>query len=193
MAVNIDVEMTLAIDIEWIEENLAIIDESIERLQACRINLNTRLSAIKEEKDSLKIGEFTWKELLDANGTQISHNKLIKRLNEFCLGGLDSIGYWPDTQQRAIQVKIFKGASTTKLVNIHSGLLAILPHITTNEDGYRQINLMEHTLSEFYSWTIGVLGYNADSETHILQNNYEYKKFPTLMDALIYCKKHHWY
>lgn len=185
--------MQLSVDIEWIEKNLATIDEAIGRLQDCRINFNAKLSALKEERDLLKVEEFTWIDLLDANGTQISHHKLKERLNAFCLGGLDSIGYWPDTQQRAIQVKLIKGASTTKLANIYSGLLTILPHITPNEDGYRQIDIIEHTLSEFYSWTIGVLGYNADSETHILQNNYEYKRFPNLMECLVHCKKHHWY
>lgn len=103
-------------------------------------------------------------------------------------------GYYPFSDQKAIEIMLYKGRNDN-LNYVYNSLIKILHLVKPmNKDGDKRFKLFEHTLSEY---GIFYLRYTASGEWILSKTTYgreqEIEKWDNLMEALIYCQKHHYY
>ena len=108
--------------------------------------------------------------------------------------GLWVSGYYPFSEQNAIEIMLYKGAEDN-LEQTYESLNVILPFIKPiNEEGDRRFKLFEHTLSEWgvYDLRLSKEGVWTLNKTTYGREKVE-KTFENLYDALKYCQQHHYY
>ncbi len=189
---------TLSKEVKFLEQELAEIRAQIEPLKNKCVELVENIRGLKNQRDELKLSlrpdpnEIDFDVILSLNGHEESSVLYRERERQLALLHLHPSGYWADTGQKAIQITLTKN-SDAKTKAVFDGLCLVLPHIIPDEDGYRRISIFESTLSQYGSWQLVGLTDNENGEFLLLCNRREKKRFPNLMEALIYCQKNCWY
>ena len=101
-------------------------------------------------------------------------------------------GYWTDTNQTTISIALTKH-DNAKTQKVFESICAVLPFILPTKESLRRIDIFEHTLSEYCSWSFGTYGTSATDEWVLLRNGKDEEKFPSLMEILKYIQHRLYY
>lgn len=163
------------------------------------IELYNQIQKLKEKQTEAKLKEdMTLGEKIEWLLFEDGHSSDMKRYNEcqrfFQELGLWVSGYCPYSEQKSLQVMLYKGAQDN-LDKTFESINLVLPFIKPiNDEGERRFKLFEHTLSEH-----GIYDLKVDKEGVWTLNKTTYgrkrveKTFENLYDALKYCQQHHYY
>jgi hypothetical protein len=140
-----------------LEAQREMICKEIERLGEQSKSLYDEIRLLKDkifERELAKTGEDNWPLLLKEQNSLASIKALDKALAKY---EMMSSGYHPTTMQRVVQISLYKYApdSAAKLEKTFDGLHKILPHIKP-VDGWKVINILESTLSQYGSYSLYV-------------------------------------
>lgn len=181
---------TLHQDIEGINKEMAPLQRKLDRLYSKREKLI-------ELKDKLDVDEVEDKDLDDQIKYHLvyTHSQSTHRYKAtqkfFRSLGVYSHGYFPHTMQTGIQISIKRDDEKKVVEQIRDTLLKVIKHVKPLGDGYKHIDIMEHTLSEY-----GVYELVFDNMWRILKTTYSRpeirKSFKTLDEALSYIQEHHY-
>ena len=163
------------------------------------IKLYNQIQKLKEKqteaklKEDMTLGEkIEWLLFEDGHSSDMKHYNECQRF--FQELGLWVSGYYPYSEQKSLQVMLYKGAQDN-LDNTFESINLVLPFIKPiNDEGERRFKLFEHTLSEhgIYDLKVDKEGVWALNKTTYGREKVE-KTFENLYDALKYCQKHHYY
>lgn len=175
------------------QENHKDILPKYEKIQNELMSAAKKIEDIQSKIDEFKIknGMADWNFLLEENGygSTTKYNKRKEMLYELleCYGG----GYYPEINQSVVQIKLIEG-SQESLEKTYKGLLEILPFIKVHPKYNRKvIDIFENSLSQYGCYDLHV---NEEENKYELAFTYrDPKEFPSLMDALKYIQKNHWY
>jgi hypothetical protein len=114
--------------------------------------------------------------------------------NRFGSKGLHTGGYYRNTKQISIMIKLTKGDKESLEDNIKQ-LTDILPYIKPQDKDYKVFNLFEHTLSEFGSYNLII---NEERKEYVLvktvySSDRDRTNFKDLKSALEYIQTNHYY
>lgn len=162
------------------------------------VQVNTELRKLQDAKDQLKIDTFTdedWGWLLandgiDSDARYKFRNQQLEELE------LQSSGYYPETQQSSIHIRL-KKREDERLLKVYEGLVKILPFIKPLskdlEKGWKRIGIMEKTLSQYGIYTLLVGEGACAIEKTTYGRSTVLATFDTLLEALRYIQKHVYY
>lgn len=182
---------------EKLSEEMSTLRQQVQALTSKIIELNAIHSNNYDELVVRKMARgVDYQLLLQAfPDSQVTYKLLREELVKF---NLHNGGYWPQTQQRAVVVRFTK-EDREENNNQINGLLTILPHIIPIDDasselnGCRLIDIMEHTLSENGSYKFGV---REDNTVILLTQRYGTATVTELGEfyqAMKYIQQNHWY
>ena len=163
------------------------------------VKLYNQIQKLKEKQTEAKLEEdMTLAEKVEWLLFEDGHSSDMKRYNE-CLNffqemGLLVGGYYPFSEQKAIEIMLYKGVQDN-LDKTFEAISLVLPFIKPiNDKGERRFKLFEHTLSEWgiYDLRLDKVGTWTLNKTTYGRKNVE-ETFENLYDALKYCQKHHYY
>lgn len=146
----------------------------------------------KLEEDMTLAKKVEW--LLFEDGSSSDMKRYNECRNFFQEMGLLVGGYYPFSEQRAIEIMLYKGVQDN-LDKTFEAISLVLPFIKPiNDKGERRFKLFEHTLSEWgiYDLRFDKVGTWTLNKTTYGRKNVE-ETFENLYDALKYCQKHHYY
>ena len=102
--------------------------------------------------------------------------------------GLYKSGYYAATNQINLSVKLTYG-NQKSLDNHFKQITELLPHIKSQDDGYKHFDIFEHTLSRGCSYKLLI----NEKEYIISAGCWSKEKFKDLKSALEYIQTNHWY
>lgn len=161
--------------------------------------LYIQIQKLKEKQTEAKLEEdMTLAEKVEWLLFEDGYNSDRKRYEEcqkfFLELGLWVSGYYPYSEQKALEIMLYKGVQDN-LDKTFESVNTVLPFIKPiNDRGERRFKLFEHTLSE-----CGICDLKVDKEGVWTLNKTTYgrekveKTFENLYDALKYCQQHHYY
>jgi hypothetical protein len=134
-------------------------------------------------------------ELLDNgfNQTATQRKLLAAWLKQYYLR---ASGYFPDTNQSAVQIMLYSKDGDAVLEKMAEGIQLLLPAIKPikeigHDEGIILFDIFEHTLSEHGSWT---MAYDVkDRIWHIRRNRFDERMYAKLIDALRSIRERHYY
>lgn len=107
--------------------------------------------------------------------------------------GLASSGYYPDTNQRAVRIGLYRDDDEDFDVQ-YKGLKSILPIIKPIKQDFKRINISESSLSEFGIYSLRIY---SDDDYKLNLTRYgspeTVAEFKTLREAMKYIQKNHYY
>lgn len=108
--------------------------------------------------------------------------------------GLWMSGYYPFSEQKAIEIMLYKGVQDN-LEKVYASLCSILHLVKpTDEEGNKRFKLFEHTCSEHGVWALYYTPAGNWKLTSCRWGREEVvKEWENLREALFYCQKHHYY
>lgn len=170
-----------------------------EPLEDELVKLYDEIQKIKEKQTEAKLEEdMTLAEKVEWLLFEDGRSSDMKRYNEcrnfFQEMGLLVGGYYPFSEQRAIEIMLYKGVQDN-LDKTFEAISLVLPFIKPiNDEGERRFKLFEHTVSEWgiYDLRFDKVGTWTLNKTTYGRKNVE-ETFENLYDALKYCQKHHYY
>jgi hypothetical protein len=166
--------------------------DKAEPIKQRLVDIYEEIQSTKSEIDTIRIAESSGEVDVDFILTcdHIESRPAYKeRQRQIGLLGLYGSGYWPETEQNAVQVHLIQNDdATTERAAV--GLELLLPKMKVASHGYKPIGILEHTLSQHCSWTLGVA---ENGEAALLRNWRVSKTFPDLRSLLRYCQEHHYY
>jgi hypothetical protein len=184
--------------LEQLSHELDETRDAMAPLQDKCLKLCERISKLSEQRDLLKLeirpkpDEIDFDIVLPKDAWAETSVNRKERVRQLGLLHLDAAGVWMQTGQGAVRIALVR-SKPAKTKAVFDSLSLLLPHIMPDSEGLRWIDIFEHTLSEYCSWTLGVVGDNENSKTLLLRNGREYAAFPNLMAALEYCQENHYY
>lgn len=107
--------------------------------------------------------------------------------------GLWMSGYYPETEQKAVEIMLYKGEGDN-LEKTYDSLCKILPLVKPIKEGKeKRFKLFEHTLSEGGIYALK----NVDEKWKLTITSCgrerDIKEWDNLKEALMYCQEHHYY
>lgn len=163
------------------------------------LKLYDEIQKLKKEQSEIKLKEdMTLGEKIEWLLFEDGYSSDTKRYKEcqkfFNELGLRCSGYYPYSEQKALEVMLYKGVQDN-LDKTFKALNLVIPFIKPiNDRGERRLKLFEHTLSE---WGIYDLKQSKEGVWTLNKTTYGRerveKTFENLYDALKYCQQHHYY
>ena len=184
--------MTLEQQLATLQSERQSIQNMMEGLREKSLVLFDQIEFIKDQIAEQKIqqsSEPDWEFLLKNDNGAVAYNELKRQLEKF---GLETGSYNPETNQMVVQISL-KSNDVDGLKLAHDGLNEVIPHIIPSF-GYKFITVIDHTLSEYGSYSLHV--YEDDVKSFKLtvtrwhRESVVYKS-DNLMDVLAYIQKHH--
>lgn len=188
---------------ESLQEQIAILDSKRDAIRQQIDPLNKQLMLVINQRKALleKLDAFrdnpnaTIPELLEFSDTLQAKKALenfLKSLGyeEFgalCLPG----GYYPDTNQFALRVVLYRDDPVEKLEKLAKDIELFLPHIKPLGNNMKVIDIFEHTLSYSCSYSLQIT--SDDKRFFVCAGHYRRQQFASLLDALQYIRKNHYY
>ena len=153
--------------------------------------LNDELSKIEVVEPKTTKEKIDYFLFADGQVSGVRYKEREKFWHEFCGDfGLIQSGYYADTKQVALSIKLTYG-SEKSLKNHIEQITELLPHIKAHEDGYKYFDVFEHTLSRFCSYKLFI---NEEDKKYIVSaGSWTNNKFTSLKTALEYIQTNHWY
>lgn len=183
------------------QKRLAAIARVLERLFAEKERIDSNIIRLRKEEE--RIREASWAERTDVpiaelldngfNQTATQRKLLAAWLKPYYLR---TSGYYPDTNQSAVQIMLYRNDDETVLAKMAEGIEFLLPAVKPikeigSDEGIKLFDIFEHTLSESGSWT---LAYDVkDQIWHIRRNRFDQSMFAKLIDALRNIRDRHYY
>ena len=162
-------------------------------------SISNKLSELVEEQDekflsSITIDNVDWDYLLsnaDRN-TTAKHKKTLqifdslRKKYNLAYFSICPLGYRLDTKQTVIRIALIQNdiVHTQKVIN---ALNVLIPHIIPKKDGFKYIDIFEHTLSEFKSFKLII---NEQNQAKVSSG---YSQWDTIEKVMFYIQKRHWY
>lgn len=185
-------------EISNLEKEIADIVVELSPLQTKLFKKRELLSDLVEERDrnlykNRNPEEIDIELVLDGNPRSTAkHREQSRQLQRL---GLVGGGYYPETGQTAITVRLTKNKDefTEKA---YKGLCILLPHLKPYQKDSKsiRINIFEHTLSKHTSYSLHILGNFPDAKCEIRTfNRFVQQSFNNLKDALDYIQKNLYY
>lgn len=184
----------LKLEIEELWGNLNEVEEKIAPLKKQSTRIFKKIQKKKEELDALSIQNLQGfddkiKYHLHHDGHGESSKKYEERKEFFSQLGIETLGFWPQTNQAVVEISLTKDDSEQYAKTLDT-LKKIISHIKP-VSGYKRIGISEHTLSEFGFYELLV-----DDKFHVALTRYGNerieKSFDTLEDCLTYIQKYHY-
>ncbi len=191
-------DAALAQAMDTANQNLATLRQEYADLGERILAENTRLEALKDEQTGRSLrsaqeegAQLDWGYLLEENQGQARYKACMAALSSL---GLQSSGYFPETEQRAVKIALLKN-DTAQLAAVAASLQLVMPAIKPLDDGWCYISIFEHTLSQFASYK---LRFRPDqSEFQCIRRRYSQETVelstPTLPEMLAHIQKAHYY
>jgi hypothetical protein len=146
---------------------------------------------LMETIDEMSVETMTPEQLLNCIPETTARYKACNKYLESI--GLRSSGYYPDTNQRAVQIGLYQDDDDDFEVQ-YKGLESILPVIKPLTEGFKRIDIFESSLSEFGVYSLRVY---ADDDYKInftrYSNSRTIAEFKTLREAMKFIQKNHYY
>lgn len=168
---------------------------SISPLQEKASRLYTEITALRNKKDKIIFAsknKVDWAWLLEMYPESTAKNEFRKKQFQK-LGLMPSAGYWVDTTQAVVKIRLNKHELSTspyKNAKQLKGVKKLLPFIKVGEKGFKRIGIFEHTLSINGGYCMGVFD---DGQVQIIHTYSNPIKFKTLEDAFEYVSENLWY
>lgn len=184
--------MTLEQQLAGLESERQSILDLMEGLRENSLVLFDQIESIKDQIADQKIQQSIkpdWEFLLKNDNGTVAYNELKRQLEKF---GLETGSYNPETNQMVVQISL-NSNDFDGLHLVHDGLNEVIPHINT-VFGYKFIDIIDYTLSEYGSYSLRV--YEDDVKSFKLtvtrwhRESVVYES-DNLMDVLAYIQKHH--
>jgi hypothetical protein len=168
------------------------LDAELKRLYDEIQELKEKQTEIKLKEDMTLGEKIQW--LLFENGYDSDMKRYYEADKFFKDMGLWVSGYYPHSQQKALEIMLYKGAQDN-LDKILEGIKTVLPFIKPmNAKGERRFELFEHTLSEWGIYDLRINKYDVWILNKTTYGREEVEKvFDNLYEALKYCQEHHYY
>lgn len=182
------------------EKRIAAIDRVLQRLFAEQDRVGKNIIRLSDERQRLheaiwneRTGDIGIAELLD------NPNRTTKRQRDLLAAWLKpyylrSSGYYPDTNQSAVQIMLYRKDPDSVLERMAEGmtkLLDILKPLKEQNEEIILFDIFEHTLSQGASYT---LAYDlSDKLWKIRANRFDQAMFAKLFDALKCIRDRHYY
>jgi hypothetical protein len=184
-------EMSAKIDV--LEAQRAELFAQIKPLQDKVVTLSEQIELLREQRDAAQLAARLNPNELDIElmltgdpKSMVLYRERERQLQS--VGFTHSSGYWVETGQTAIHICLTKG-DAAKTKRQHDAIQFLLPHIKKHEDGFKKFGVFEHTLSAGGSVDLHIY----DDKIVVAAGRWTKTEFPTLMEALEYCEKYHWY
>jgi hypothetical protein len=183
------------------QKRLAAIARVLERLFAEKERIDSNIIRLRKEEE--RIREASWAdrtdvpiaELLDNgfNQTATQRKLLAAWLKPYYLR---TSGYYPDTNQSAVQIMLYRKDDETVLAKMAEGIELLLPAIKPlkeigSDEGIKLFDIFEHTLSQSGSWTLA--RDVASGVWHVRRNRFDERMYAKLEDALRSIRERHYY
>lgn len=174
------------------QKRLAAIARVLERLFAEKERIDSNIIRLRKEEE--RIREAMWSDRTDVpidellsngfNQTATQRKLLAAWLKPYYLR---TNGYYPDTNQSAVQIMLYRKDDETVLAKMAEGIELLLPAVKPlkeigSDEGVKLFDIFEHTLSQSGSWT---LAYDVkDQIWHVRRNRFDERMYAKLIDAL---------
>jgi hypothetical protein len=184
--------MTLEQQLASLESERQSIRDLMEGLREKSLTLFDQIESIKDQIADQKIqqsNEPDWEFLLKNDNGTVAYKELERQLEKF---GLETGSYNPETNQMVVQIAL-NSNDHEGLKLVYAGLIGLIPHINS-AFGYKFIDIIDYTLSEYGSYSLRV--YENDVKPFKLtvtrwhRESVVYES-DNLMDVLAYIQKHH--
>lgn len=147
-------------ELNTLREDLEVVTELRKEIKQLRLDFEAIVTnvcdyerALYERIDELSIDTMELDELFQIHpDTKIKHDAREKKLTEL---SLSSNGYFHETNQVYIRIALYRD-NDSHFEKVYESLQNILPVIKPLEDGYKHIDIFEHTLSEFGVYALQV-------------------------------------
>ena len=171
----------------------------LSKLQDSLLSIRLKkIKPLKEKRDKILLknkdpNEIDISLVLNGNpSSTVLYNERKRQLDKL---GLWSSGYFPSTGQTALKLILIRN-DYERTKKAYQSLCLLLPHLKPREEGKKDIiiGIMEHTLSEYTSYSLHIYGKKPTSRCEI-QTHYRsvIKKFENLMDSLKYIQMELYY
>lgn len=196
-------KLNTLLPLEKAKRELVLVSKEMEEVRSQIKPLNDKFGKLFEkhkklqsEYDKLKLPEIKdddWEYILhvEPNESTERYSFRTKKIDEL---GLMPSGYYPETNQTHVELKLIKGKPETKAKTIES-LATILPFLKPIKDGKVHLGVFEHTLSEH-----GIYKLLIDKETMRCELTFtrysrtsSEKTFENLNEAIEYIYDKHYY
>lgn len=175
-----------------LEAILAKNRKEVDVLMECILKNVQTLKSVDDALDSHLLDGNDIESLLETFPETKTKRRLTDEYFKKWEWGLRPNGYFPDTEQRCIQISLYKHDDEhTKMV--HDGILELLPYIKPLKDGKKRFDIFEHTLSYYYSF---YLVQTEDGEFQVVTHidvGPPRKRSHDLMVVLKYIQEHLYY
>lgn len=121
--------------------------------------------------------------------THLPHPLWIEQCRQWSVLGLGTSGCNTDTNQMIPRIMLTK-EDDAKTEKQYQAVCKLLPHMKADASGKKVIGIFEHTLSAGDIYSLHVYDHHVDMHTHYRG---EIKSFDSLLDAMTYVHKNHWY
>ena len=173
-----------------LEENLKNLREEYKKITDKIIYNDSRLKTINELIDSKTLTLENTEELLNYFPETKARQEL--RNKYLCQWNLKGESYIPETNQVCIRIALERhNDKITELT--HEGIIKLLPYIKQLKEGFKYIDISEHTLSECYSYCLQVYPDEFKVIARRFSRVYTIFSSKDLMETLKYIQKHHYY
>lgn len=198
---NIEKIKELSEKLEKKKEKRDVLWEEKRKLDKKLTPLCTKISNMQEELDTLILDNRKNKDKMDMDMLLIDIDRSMviyyERERILKLMGLSSSGYYMTDNGNQIRLQVGLTKDDDKLTKLaHKSIKKLLPYLyevkEKNIKGISKIiSIFEHTCSYYESYYLSIKG----EKVTLVTSGYSYKskKFDTLLDALKYVQKHHYY
>lgn len=189
--------------IKSIEKKIAELNKKLDELNAALVPLHKtvsdlygRIKELQNEKDALQLAAAEapdWAWLLEVfPESDAKHKARQKAIGEL---GLSTRGYWTDTKQATVCIALLKSRATGAKDNAKklAGVKTLLPFIRENSKGFKQIDIMEYTLSANHRYWLEVYADGRVKVAHCCNYGDRQPTLETIEDAFDYVSQYHWY
>ena len=187
--------MSLEQQLAALESERQSIRDLMEGLREKSLTLFDQIESIKDQIADQKIqqsNEPDWEFLLKNDNGTVAYKELERQLEKF---GLETGSYNPETNQMVVQIAL-NSNDHEGLKLVYAGLIGLIPHINS-AFGYKFIDIIDYTLSEYGSYSLYSLRvYENDVKPFKLtvarwhRESVVYES-ENLIDVLMYIQKHH--
>lgn len=162
-------------------------------MQESRMKLHDKLKKAREKVSKIKFESlvadtpeyFQW--LLDFDETTVKYNEQGTNFYKATDGMVAFSGYFPETKQNALQLRLESNSDVEKCT---SYLSAILPFVLPVKDGFKSISILEKTCSQYGSFDLITNDKKYIITKHVYHRRNDVYTCDTLKDALTYIAKY---
>jgi hypothetical protein len=187
--IDIYMELIEQNEITSIRELIAPLNDELIALCEKRTTLTSKLDTLKINKAKSDKKKTDWADILHSE----YHDSLCKsnyRQEKLRDIGLESSGFFQDTNQAAIQIRLINGKPETKNKTL-KGISTLLPYIKPIK-GQIRFCIFESTLCEYGIYNL-VLGKKWELTFTRYSHTTTEKTFDTLKEAIEYIYENHYY